>query len=78
MSKSLYDELLYQSCDSEYRLFSNLCHSAAILGTRLENAVKKNRDLIEKNKELEKKVKDLESEKRSCEKSPMKKEHFQA
>lgn len=60
--KDLYDVLLYESRNKEYRLFSNLCYIAAGLGTNLEDEVKKNRDLIEKNKELEKTVKDLKSE----------------
>ena len=56
VSKSLHDELLYESRNSEYRLFSNLCYVAAGLGTGLENAVKKNKNLVQKNKELKKKI----------------------
>ena len=63
VTQNLYDELLYESRNNEYRLFSNLCYLAAGLGTGLENAVKKNKNLVQKNKELEKRVKDLESEK---------------
>ena len=36
VSKSLHDELLYESRNSEYRLFSNLCYVAAGLWTSLE------------------------------------------
>ena len=62
VSKSLHDELLYESRNSEYRLFSNLCYVAAGLGTGLENEIEKNRILLQKNKELEKRIKDLERE----------------
>lgn len=62
VSKNLHDELLYESRNSEYRLFSNLCYVAAGLGTGLENEIEKNRILVQKNKELEKRIKDLERE----------------
>ena len=56
VKQNLYDELLYESRNNEYRLFSNLCYLAAGLGTGLENAVKKNKNLVQKNKELENKL----------------------
>ena len=62
VSKNLHDELLYESRNSEYRLFSNLCYVAAGLGTGLENEIEKNRILLQKNKELEKRIEDLERE----------------
>lgn len=62
VSKNLHDELLYESRNSEYRLFSNLCYVAAGLGTSLEKEFDKNRNLMQRNKELEKRIEDLERE----------------
>ena len=62
VKQNLYDELLYESRNSEYRLFSNLCYVAAGLGTSLEREFDKNRNLMQRNKELEKRIEDLERE----------------